>query len=303
MKNHQNAIPWRATLMLLIFLFSFSCGGSSDNEPPPPPPKEEEEEAEVIPPVVFTAIGDVPYNDEQRTDLIAMVDAHNSKSESEFIIHVGDFKPGADPCDEAVYADVSMILKEFDTPTFVVLGDNEFNDCTNPEQGLDYWNQYFLHFNENWQFDHSVAYQTERTENFSWAQNKVLFIGINLVGSAVHNQDEWDRRLADDALWVEQLLEAHKTDTKAAVIFAHANIVNLEPAKFDTFTNRFRASAAAYDQPILFLQGDGHFWFENRPWAEKNILRVQITGGSEAVQVTVDTSKENPFSFDDTFLD
>jgi len=302
MKNRFNDLPLYVTLMSLILLLTFSCGGSNDNEPPPQPPKEEEE-VEVVPPVLFTAIGDVPYNDEQRTDLINMVTAHNAQNKSEFIIHVGDIKPGANPCDETVYDDVSTILKGFDTPTFIVLGDNEFNDCTDPMQGLDYWNQYFLHFNENWQFEPSINYQAERTENFSWVQDKVLFIGINLVGSAVHDQDEWDTRLANNALWVKQLFENHKSDTEAAVIFAHANIVNLEPDKFDTFTKDFRASAVSYDQPILYLHGDGHFWLENRPWTEKNILLVQINGGSEAVQVTVDTAKENPFNFDRSFLD
>ena len=302
MKNSYSLIFIRKTMLALLALTIISCGNSNLNDPPPPLP-EEEEEVEVLPPVVFTAIGDVPYDDDQRTDLIALVSAHNANATSEFIIHVGDIKPGAVACDEEVYADVSSILKDFSTPTFIVLGDNEFNDCADPVQGLDYWNQYFLHFNENWQFEHSVSYQPERAENFSWVQDKVLFIGINLVGSEVHDQSEWDMRLADDALWVKRLLETHKTDTKAAVIFAHANIVNLDPGKFDTFTTVFRASAAAYEQPILFLQGDGHFWFENRPWAEKNILRVQITGGSEAVQVTVDTSNENPFSFNRAFLE
>jgi len=298
-------IAFRIAFLWLFLVFVASCGSTSDDPVPPKEVIDEEEEEEVeesIPPVVFTAIGDVPYDDEQRTDLINMVTAHNAQKESEFIIHVGDIKPGADPCDETVYKDVSTILKDFETPTFIVLGDNEFNDCTDPAQGLDYWNQYFLHFNENWEFEPQVQYQVERTENFSWTQNEVLFIGIDLVGSVVHDEDEWNTRLSDNAIWVRQLLENHKTDTKATVIFAHANIVNLGPEKFNVFTNDFRAAAAVYDQPILFLQGDGHFWLENRPWTEKNILRVQITGGSEAAQVTVDTSKENPFSFDRTFL-
>lgn len=303
MKNRINGILVRITSVFVIILLFFSCGNSNDNDPPPIPKENEEEEVEVVPPVVFTAIGDVPYNDEQRTDLINMVIDHNAKSTSEFIIHVGDIKAGADPCDEEVYDDVSTILKGFDTPTFIILGDNEFNDCEDPVQGLEYWNQYFLNFHENWPFEPAITYQAERTENFSWVQDKVLFIGINLVGSVVHDEEEWNERLADNALLIEQLLETHTDDTEAVVIFAHANIVNLEPQKFDDFTTRFRTSAATYGKPILFLQGDGHFWLENRPWAEKNILRVQINGGSEAVQVTVDTSKENPFIFNRTFLE
>ena len=301
MKKLITTFSYGITLLMISMVLLVSC---SDKKDTPTEPKIPEEETIIPPPpVVFTAIGDVPYNEEQRTALVDLIPVHNAKSTSEFIIHVGDIKPGADACDEAVYEDVSSLLKNFDTPTFIILGDNEFNDCEIPTQGLAYWNQYFLHFNEQWQFDQTVTYQPERVENFSWVENKVLFIGINLVGSSVHDSDEWNSRLTDNGNWVKQLLETYKDSTEAAVVFGHANIVNLEPEKFNTFTNVFRAASAVYSKPVLYLQGDGHFWLENRPWPEKNILRVQITGGAEAVQVTVDTANEDPFSFDTSFLD
>jgi len=276
-----------------------SCTEKSDNSPLPI----EEEEAAIAPPVLFTVIGDVPYNETQRIALNSIVSDHNAKSQSEFIIHVGDIKPGSEPCNEQVYVDVSSMLEKFEVPTFIILGDNEFNDCENPEEGLQFWNDYFFHFNEKWQFAHAVAYQEERAENFTWTENEILFIGINLVGSRVHDADEWSTRLSHNAHWVAQLLEDNKNNTKAAVIFAHANIVNFGTAKFRAFTDVFRASAAEYAQPVLFLHGDGHNWIQDRPWTEQNILRVQINGGGEAVQVTVDTAKENTFSFDTQFLD
>lgn len=252
---------------------------------------------------IFTVIGDVPYNDAQRDGLIAMIDAHNAKANSEFVVHVGDIKPGADACDETVYDDVSGLLKKFKVPTFVVLGDNEYNDCETPEDALRLWNQYFLHFNENWEFPHPVEYQEERSENFAWVQNGVLFLGLNLVGSSVHDQEEWDKRLADDADWVEEQFETQKDSIQTAVVFGHANMNEVGPEKFKPFTDRFRASAKVFGKPVLYLQGDGHFWFENRPWPEQNIVRVQIEGGANAVQVTINPSLEVPFAFDREFLD
>ncbi len=254
-------------------------------------------------PTLFTVIGDVPYNDDQRDGLIAMIDAHNAKATSEFVVHVGDIKPGADPCDETVYEDVSGLLRNFTAPTFMVLGDNEYNDCNNPEDALALWNQYFLHFNENWDFPYTIDYQEVRPENFAWVENGVLFLGLNLVGSSVHDQSEWDTRLADDAVWVEQQFEIRKDSIQTAVVFGHANMTEVGPEKFNSFTDRFRASAEAFGKPVLYMQGDGHFWFENRPWPEKNILRVQIEGGANAVQVTVDPNLEDPFVFDRVFLD
>lgn len=251
---------------------------------------------------VFTVIGDVPYNEEQREGLATLIDTHNAKAKSEFVVHVGDIKPGADTCDEAIYKEVNEMLKEFETPTFIVLGDNEFNDCDNPEDALALWNTYFLGFNDNWAFPHIVAYQEERPENFAWVENSVLFLGLNLVGSSVHDQAEWNKRLADDADWLEKQFELQKDSIEVVVLFGHANMTEVGPEKFQIFTDRFRAAAKLLNKPILYMQGDGHFWFQNKPWPEQNILRVQIEGGASAVQVTVNPNAADPFVFDREFL-
>lgn len=294
--------------LVCLFLcagLTICCSSSSDDKKAQPDddnPVGGVDTVQTFPPTVFTVIGDVPYNEDQRNGLIAMIDAHNTKATSEFVVHVGDIKPGADPCDELVYEDISGLLKKFKVPTFMVLGDNEYNDCDKPEDALALWNEYFLKFNENWEFPHTVEYQETRLENFAWVENGVLFLGLNLVGSTVHDQAEWDRRLADDADWVEGQFELQKDDIEAVVLFGHANMTEVGPEKFETFTVRFRASATKLGKPVLYIQGDGHFWFENRPWPEKNILRVQIEGGANAAQVTVDLDLENPFSFDREFL-
>ncbi|MEX0273073.1 MAG: hypothetical protein AB3N16_01710, partial [Flavobacteriaceae bacterium] len=156
---------------------------------------------------------------------------------------------------------------------------------------------------ENWDFDRQIVAQTERPENMMWTQNKILFLGLNLVGSQVHDETEWETRLTQNAQWAKKHFEAQKDSVSAAVVFGHANMVEGGAAKFETFVIPFRAASANFDKPILYLQGDGHFWLVSRPYAEKNILRVQIDGGSTAVQVTVNPNKESPFAFDKGFLD
>lgn len=206
--------------------------------------------------IVFTVIGDVPYGSVQRKGFIKLIEKHNAQDASEFIVHIGDIKAGKDPCDKSVYQDVSSLLKQLTVPTFVVLGDNEYNDCDSPIQALDYWNTYFLHLNKNWTFSQQVNYQSERIENFSWIQNNVLFIGLNIVGSSVHDENEWQTRLTDDGNWVQQLLKKYKDDVKATVVFAHANMTENGKKKFKPFTDVFRVAAASFDKPILYLQGD-----------------------------------------------
>nr|WP_285903405.1 metallophosphoesterase [Arenibacter sp. H213] len=253
--------------------------------------------------VAFTVIGDVPYSEDQRTGLLKLIHTHNIRNPSDFVVHVGDIKPGAVPCEEFIYKDVDSILRIFKAPTFIVLGDNEYNDCDDPAQGMEYWNKCFLHFNENWTFEPIISYQKERNENFSWVMEKVLFLGINLVGSSVHDSTEWQTRLTDNGNWIKKQMKEQKDKVSAAVIFGHANIVETEPDRFRVFTDAFRAASKSFNQPVLFVQGDGHLWIQNKPWPEKNISRLQIDGGSKAVKITVDTRLENPFLFDRRFLE
>ncbi|MGI9551154.1 MAG: hypothetical protein ACR2MT_08135 [Aurantibacter sp.] len=305
--------PVRILLTILGFLLvvGFSCNSKNDDIP-----KDVIDPTDTIKPidttdntvkldtVVFSVIGDVPYDSEQRDGLIAMIQEHNTKgTTSEFVVHVGDIKPGADPCDEAVYQDINGILKEFSTPTFMVLGDNEYNDCNDPPAALQLWNQYFLNFHQNWTFDQDISYQANRAENFAWVQDKVMFMGLNLVGSEVHDQDEWDTRLVDNGTFLRDFVAAHRDSSQALVIFGHANMIELGAGKFETFTDVMRSVAAGFEKPVLYMQGDAHFWFLNRPYEEQNILRVQIEGGANAVQVTVNPNLDQPFSFDRNFLD
>ena len=285
--------------MLLLgcisLIICLSCSGTNATD--------SNKEPEVVPESIFSAIGDVPYNATQKEHFIALIAQHNTKAKSDFVIHVGDIKPGGDPCNESVYQEVSNLLKRFTTPTFVILGDNEFNDCDNPTQGLGFWNTYFLQLNKNWNFKPVVKYQQNRPENFSFIKDKVLFIGLNLVGSSIHDQEEWHTRLTDDGNYITELFNNSKDTINAVVVFGHANMVNIGPDKFATFTTVFRTAAATLQKPILYLQGDGHFWTQDYPWPEKNIMRVQIEGGATAVEVTVDPNKPMPFSFNRTFLD
>jgi len=302
-------LPARIIVSFFVFtlILGFSCNSKND------PPIDVIDPIDTIKPkdstptlldtVVFSVIGDVPYNTEQRDGLIAMIQTHNTKAKSEFVVHVGDIKPGADPCDEAVFQDVSGILKEFSAPTFMLLGDNEYNDCADPVSALQLWNQYFLNFHQNWTFGQSITYQENRAENFAWIQDKIMFMGLNLVGSDVHDQDEWNTRLTDDGSFLSEFVAMNGNGSEALVIFGHANMVDLGPDKFKTFTDVLKSVATSFDKPVLYMQGDGHFWFMNRPYDEMNILRVQIEGGANAVQVTVNPNLEQPFIFDRKFLD
>lgn len=247
--------------------------------------------------VVFSAIGDVPYTDEEEIKLREQIVSHNDSSISDFVIHLGDIKTGAQECNEERYVNVSTLLKDFKINTFIIPGDNEYNDCEDPANGWFLWRSYFYRFHEFWNNKMELEYQEDRGENFSFFINDILFIGLNIVGGKIHDQEEWNLRLTQNGDWYQRLVTKHGSFAKAIVVFGHANIVDFDPEKYDLFTNKFREVSAKYNKPVLYLHGDGHTWIKNRPWDEKNILRVQVDEGGQILQVQVDPNEEEPFLF------
>jgi hypothetical protein len=244
--------------------------------------------------IVFSAMGDVPYALEE--DELLPRQIAELPEESEFVVHLGDIKTGRSPCDEAVYVKVSSMLAKSVPRLFIIPGDNEWNDCPDPDAAWELWEKYFQRFDERWPHSFGVFRQLEREENFSFLRGGVLFIGLNLVGGRVHDADEWKRRHAENLEWTRRNLRRFGDQAASVVVFGHAK----PNRKHDDFFTPFVEDAARFEKPILYLHGDGHRWIHDRPFDAKNILRVQVDQGGIAppVLITITDDPEEPFVFD-----
>ena len=251
--------------------------------------------------VVFTAMGCGPYTVEAEVALARFVRLENEKGSSSFLIHCGDIVTGKNKdWPESQYAKVAGLLGDGNKiPTFIVPGDNEWNDQTDPDRHWGYWTKHLMSFDQKWQMPAgtTVARQKERLENFSFTLDGVLFIGINHVGGLVHDKAEWKKRHAENASWVASQFSAHREQSRAAVIFAQASAEREAPE----FLNSFQGAAGDYQKPILYLHADGHKWYvKNGHWAP-NITHVQldvVNAVFPPVQVEVTTDAKKPFKFD-----
>jgi hypothetical protein len=248
--------------------------------------------------MVFSVMGDVPRSEQDDALLQKQIIAHNKYSPSEFMFHVGDIKTGGQPCDEAVYAKVSGFLQKLSIPTIMLPGDNEWNDCDNSAQAWNYWQQYFMRFDQNWSHKFKIQQQETRPENVSFIHNKVLFIGINLVGGTVHDEGEWASMMSDAVEWIKFQFEKNHSKVYSAVLFAQAH----PKEKHKPFTQPFLGLCKEFGKPVLFIHGDGHRWEHVEKWNEENVTRVQIDQGGIALplQVTVSPKSEKMFTFNRT---
>jgi len=239
--------------------------------------------------VIFSVTGDVPYGSSEISVFQDQINDHNTYSPSSFIVHVGDILAGDESCNESRYITVADILKSSEVPAFIVPGDNETTDCSNPSQGWSYWEKHLSRIEENFCGTPPVERQSSQDENFAFVLDGMLFIGIHLVGGSNSSSI-----LQRDADWVQQQFTDKVASVRGAVIFSQAG-----PGGNSLFFNAFETAAGDFGKPILFIHGDGHSWKYDHPFSEPNVLRVQIDrGDGPPVQVTATLDANNMFLFD-----
>jgi len=241
----------------------------------------------------FSAMGDVPYSSGEYSTLQQQMLDHNKYSPAKFQVHVGDIKSGSGSCSQAIFSDVANILKMSVAPFYIIPGDNETTDCSNPSQAMGYWYQYFTNFEQNFCGSPYTEHQSGTPENFAFVLDGVLYLGINLVGGGGASTSIQQI----DAEWVDFHFTTKKPQVRAAVVFSQAGPGSGRDAFFDSFVQ----SAGAFGKPVLFLHGDGHSWIQNNPWSLSNTMRIEVEqGGSEdPVEITVSMNTATPST---TFL-
>ncbi len=252
-------------------------------------------------PVVFSAMGCGPYNADAETALERFIKLENEEMKSSFLIHCGDIVTGKKvDWPESQYVRVADLLSANNKiPTFIVPGDNEWNDQVDPDRHWGYWEKHFLNFDEKWTLgsEWKVERQTVRSENFAFIKQDVLFIGINKVGGKVHDATEWKTRLKQDTEWISDLLTRYGSQCHSTVIFAQAS----PGVKFPSFRKEMMAPIKKYGKPVLYLHADGHKWIYEPDLSVTNFTRLQIdllNAKFPPVQVTVTGNPAEPFTFD-----
>jgi predicted phosphodiesterase len=252
--------------------------------------------------VTFVAMGCGPYTAADAEALPGLLARENARGGAAFMVHCGDIVSGerAERAEEE-YALVARLLHDGNsTPTFIVPGDNEWNDLDDPDAGWANWERHFLGFHQRWEHPFDVERQTGRTENFAFLHEGVLFVGLNVVGGHVHDPDEWSRRLDDDAAWLVAQVAARGDGARALVVFAQAS-----PNVFDgRLLQPLRQVAREFARPVLYLHADGHSWLVERGEWEPNLTRVQLdklTPETPPIRVTITDDPSIPFLFDRRF--
>ena len=248
---------------------------------------------------IFCAIGDSPFTEMDRVTLLEQLKTIDEKCE--FLIHLGNFKYASDDCNPAAYDRASNVLQHSPIPTFILLGENEWNDCPEDQTdiGLTLWRERFYRFDQNWRHNFQVEYREGQEENYHFILKNTLFIGLNLVGGTIRDEEEWNHHLVDT---IEYTLETmhRKIPRKAAgtVLMFHARPSEQHRAYFHRFWRYLElnsTSTSAQNQyPILLLHSGGReFLYQPEFLNLPNVLKIQISDGTAELPLKI---VANPFA-------
>ena len=121
----------------------------------------------------FWVIGDTGYTSSAKTALNNYMNA--VPDNAKFVVHVGDiWSRSNNKAPLSDYQAVANVLLQSSKPVFIIPGDNETTDTSNPSQAYQNWKTTFLNFDQHWTSNLQVTRQAARSENFAFVADNVL---------------------------------------------------------------------------------------------------------------------------------
>lgn len=253
----------------------------------------------------FGLIGDTPYSERERIELPKMLTAI-ADNPVDFIVHVGDFKGGSSPCDDAVFADRFTLFNASRVPFIYLPGDNEWTDCRRlsngayePEERLGKLRALF------WHEAHSLGQQRlplerqsgDYPEHSRFRVGPVLFVTLNLPGDNNYYgpekepRPEFAARNPQVLAWLADSFALARRDQLAGIVLmfqANPGFANfsrgLPHRGYREFLHELRREVENFAGPVVVVHGDTHIsridhplrGADGRPLA--NFTRVETFG-------------------------
>lgn len=275
----------------------------------------------------FVALGDLPYGspDKAYGPYRNLIDRINTL-DSDFSIHVGDFKSGSTLCSDEEFAQQHAHFQRFKGAVVYTPGDNEWTDCHRANNGsydplerLAALRQRFYTPGRSLG-QQPLALQNQSdvmpthgryVENQRWMHQGTLFATLHMVASNNNFEtrdlaavQEFFERDAANVAWIEATFEqARQRQASALVLAFQADVFETRTAWEDfpawagfrkSMADTLLPLARRWGKPVLVVHGDSHqfkidqpFQLDKKPLT--NVTRLIVPGASDvrAVKVTV----------------
>lgn len=274
----------------------------------------------------FGLIGDVPYDQYERTQLPHMLEAMAAQKLS-LIAHIGDIKSGKQPCSDALFLDRKTLFDSQALPFIFVPGDNEWSDCARVSNGsyaplerLQALRRiFFAEAHSLGQRRIAVERQPgEYVEHIRFRLGPVLFVTLNVPGG--HNNfgmppegsAEFHARNPQVLAWLQESFAlARREQLAGMVILMQANPQFEQQAKgltqraYRALLDLLRDESEAFSGQVLVVHGDTHRARVDQPLRSRqrqkldNFTRLETYGYPQMgwTEVSIDPASPRLFRF------
>jgi hypothetical protein len=248
-----------------------------------------------------------------------------NREELAFVIHVGDITSGRGPCSDEWFEARKRQLEKSRHPLAIVPGDNDWVDCHrtgfDPIGRLKKFRELFESGDTSLgerkiRLERQSGRYAEYREHVRWIAGDVLFVGLNVQGSNNNlgrtsaMDAEHRARMAAVLSWLQDSLRlARERALAGMLIFAQADPdfegkIRRKPDGFAEFRDALRKLALDFGKPVLFVNGDSHFYKLDQPLADprtglrvENFTRVVVFGSPQVrwVRAGIDASSPRLF--------
>lgn len=276
------------------------------------------------PRISFALIGDTPYNEGEAVALDAMIDRMN-REDLAFVIHVGDITGGRGPCSDEWFEARKRQFERSRHPFVIVPGDNDWVDCHrtgfDPVERLKKFRELFESGDSSLgarkiALERQSGRYAEYREHLRWIAGNVLFVGVNVQGSnnnlgrSPAMDAEHRARMAAVFAWLRDSLRlAREHGLAGMLIFAQANPdfekkTRRKQDGFAGFRDALRDLVLEFGKPVLFVNGDTHFYRLDKPLADpltgrpiETFTRVVVFGSPQTwwIRAGIDASSPQLF--------
>ena len=293
--------------------------------------------------LTVAVIGDTPYGPAQLQAFPALVGAINADPKVRLALHLGDIKTGSSPCSDEYFDAIRAQFDSFKDPLVYTPGDNEWTDCHRPAAGgylpterLARVRQVFFPQPgaalggrpKRLQTEAGVPGFEDFVENTLTMASRTVLAAVHVVGSnnglaswfgaleteaqRTERLAEYESRLAADLAWIDHAFAvAHDHGALGVVLAMQADMWDGSPLDgFNAIVQRIADRAAAFDGPVLLLEGDSHRYKVDAPLATgspthgvttvaPNVTRVVVEGetASEWLRLTIDPRGDSVFTW------
>ena len=263
--------------------------------------------------VIFYVTANLPFTPDEESQL-----KHNfatiSESDAHFLVHLGNIhNSDVTACESTTYTRVADMMEDASTlPIFIIPGEEDWNDCDDPDSAWDAWISTFELYNQRWDLTSvvdgdalTVFREKNQLENWAFVVKGVLFVGVHVVNGIVPDTNEFRHRNKLNMQWIKGMSKQHEAAIRAVVVCGNAQPGHSTNAGFFAGMDLFWRD---YSKPTLYVHtapSAGSNTNTNKRAAEfyqpfkdlSNVWAAQIEKTSENLPFRIEVGLgDNPFT-------